>query len=131
MLRPFKLPRRRISLCLEFPPFVPAPDVGVTDALNVNGGIWVHLASPLDGFSLGPADCAGPFRTWYSHRVIPLLAPFDIHRIRGHATPPSLRVEYTKKHRWHHIELAGDIRRSGLFFEVEVGQKVVDAADLN
>ena len=90
MLRSFKLPRRGICLCLEFPPFVPAPDIGVTDALNMDGCIRVHLASPLNSFSLGWKYCAGSFRTWYSHRVIPLFAPFDIHRIRGHATPPFL-----------------------------------------
>jgi hypothetical protein len=54
---------------LGFPPFVPAADVGVADALNVDSRIWVDLTSPLNGFGLGWEYSAGPFRTWFSYRI--------------------------------------------------------------
>jgi hypothetical protein len=75
------MPRLRISL-LHFPPFIPAPDFGVTDALNMDGYIGVHLASPLNSFRLGRQYCTGPFRTRLSYRKVPLFALFDKQFIR-------------------------------------------------
>ncbi len=74
---------------LESPPFVSATDIGVTDALNVNGCIRVHLASPLNSFRLSWEYCTCPFRTRFSHRIISLLTPFDIHLIFCHESPLS------------------------------------------
>ena len=83
-------------LTLGFPPFVPAPNIGITDTLNVNSGIRVYLASSLDGFSLRWKYCTCPFRTWFSYRIISLLAPFDIQFIFGHESLPSYRIGYTE-----------------------------------
>jgi hypothetical protein len=64
---------------LGFPPFVPAADIGVTDALNVDGCIRVDIARALNGFGLSWEYCAGSFRTRFSYRIISLVfALFDI-----------------------------------------------------
>jgi hypothetical protein len=73
---------------LGFPPFVPAADVGVADALNVDSRIWVDLTSPLNGFGLGWEYSAGPFRTWSR------LSTYSSFL----AMCPSLRVGYTQEH---------------------------------
>ena len=47
----------------------------------MNGCIRVYLASSLNGFSLSWKYCTGPFRTWFSYRIISLFAPLDKHFI--------------------------------------------------
>ncbi len=52
--------RRDTHELLESPPFVPATNIGVADALNMYSCIRVYLASSLNGFSLSWKYCAGP-----------------------------------------------------------------------
>ena len=114
-------------LAVRSPPFVPAANIGVADALNVDSRIRVHLTSPLNGFGLGWEYCTGPFRAWFSYRVISLFAPFDIQLIFGHV-PPSLRAGYTEEHRRHHIELGGCILQADLSFGYGRVQARTDAS---